>query len=569
MVISKEIESRIKKRLALCYKKDMVDSIYVSILTLINAYADKSGNRRKGWDEKDAMLITYADSILNNNEPPIRTLLETLQESCGKSITFVHLLPFFPYTSDDGFSVSDYRAIRPDLGTWGDVVALSKEYRLVFDAVINHVSQHSQYVRGYLAGEPAFKDFCISLPPETDTRSVLRTRNLPLLHDFPAHDGTRHLWTTFSRDQVDLNYANPKVLLEVIDILLFYTVMGASMIRLDAIPYMWKKLGTSCAHLPETHELIKLIRDVYDAAAPQVLLLTETNVPHKENLSYFGNTGDEAQMIYNFSLAPLIVWSFLEGDASELSKWAAGVKFVSPSATYLNITATHDGIGMRPTEGILSEEARAKLCSMAKTRGGDITGKRNSDGSVSPYELNLSYFDAINDPTVNTPETVEVARFLCAQAITFSFIGIPGIYVHSLFGSRNDYEGVKRTGRARTINRAQLNKQNLIMELCSQDSLRSKVFSGMKRLLEIRSHQTAFHPDASQQVISLAPGLFAISRTSTSQKIVALHNVSDQTIRIPRAKLPFDGEIHDLLSPEELIKGQEIDIRPYQVRWLT
>lgn len=558
-------DERIRRHLARVYGPERADGLAADVQALIAAWKPRIPAGPAGWSGRDALLITYADSLTAPGEPPLRTLARVLRERLGDLISFVHLLPFYPYTSDDGFSVVDYRQVRPDLGTWGDVVALGRERRLVFDGVINHVSQHSAYVRGFLAGDPAYRDFCIGLPPDTDTRSVLRTRNLPLLHDYPAHDGVRHLWTTFSRDQVDLNFAEPRVLLEILDIMLFYAAMSAGMVRLDAIPYMWKRLGTSCAHLPETHELIKLIRAVYDAACPHVLLLTETNVPHHENVSYFGERGDEAQMIYNFSLAPLILWSLVSGDATVLTRWAAQVGFVSPRATYLNITATHDGIGMRPTEGILDEAARAALCRLAHEHHGDVTGKRNADGSVSPYELNLNYFDAVNHPDAAEPAERQVARFLVSQAIPLACIGMPGIYVHSLFGSRNDLDGVRRTGRARSINRAQLDAATLARELDAPGHLRQAVFAAYRRLLTIRAGEPCFHPDVPQEILDLGPGVFAlVRRQADGRTLTALHEMAGSGCEVRLAVTPE----RDLLDPTWR-PGRAVALAPYQVRWLA
>jgi len=360
--------TRILDRLTFVYGAEQAPQIFAEIETLLSRYASAIPPRAAGCSQSDAFLISYGDSILGE-KAPLETLHEFLCSDVGDLLSLVHLLPFFPFTSDDGFSVVDFRAIRKDLGTWEHIENFAKDYRLVFDGVINHVSASSHYMKGYAEGDPAFADFFVALDPATDTSAVLRTRNLPLLHDYPTHDGVKWLWTTFSRDQLDLNYSNPRVLLEILDVMLFYAQKGASMVRLDAIPYMWKQLGTSCAHLPQTHELIKLMRDVYDIAAPHTALLTETNVPHLENVSYFGNRGDEAQMIYNFSLAPLILWSLVKGDASVLSQWASGMEFISDHATYLNITATHDGIGMRPTEGILSHEQRMELVRLAHDHG--------------------------------------------------------------------------------------------------------------------------------------------------------------------------------------------------------
>lgn len=218
--------------------------------------ATRGACRTRGGAECDAFLITYGDSLLGEI-PPLEVLYEFLRTDAPDLFSFVHLLPFYPYSSDDGFSVVDFRAVREDLGDWKSIERLAKDHRLVFDAVINHVSASSVYVKGFLADLRKYADFLVEMDAHTDTRSVLRTRNLPLLHEYPASSGPKWLWTTFSRDQIDLNYKNPAVLLEILDVLLSYVQRGAAMIRLDAISYLWKELGTSCAHLPETHEIIK------------------------------------------------------------------------------------------------------------------------------------------------------------------------------------------------------------------------------------------------------------------------------------------------------------------------
>jgi len=556
--------TRILDRLKFVYGEERASAIFSQIDALVARYASAIPPKAESCSQSDAFLISYGDSILGE-KPPLESLHEFLSAEVGNLISFVHLLPFYPFTSDDGFSVVDFRAVREDLGTWDHLERFAQDYRLVFDGVINHVSASSHYMKGYAAGDPAFADFFVALDPATDTSKVLRTRNLPLLHDYPTHEGVKWLWTTFSRDQLDLNYANPKVLLEILDVMLFYAQKGASMVRLDAIPYMWKELGTSCAHLPQTHELIKLIRDVYDLASPHTALLTETNVPHRENIAYFGDGGDEAQMIYNFSLAPLTLWSLYKGDASVLTEWASGIEFIGDHATYLNITATHDGIGMRPTEGILSHEQRMELVQLARDHGGDMTGKRNSDGSVSPYELNLTYFDAVNDPGANEPAELQVRRFMVSQAIPMALMGIPGIYIHSLLGSRNDTEGVKRTGRARSINREQLSLDTLRRELADPCSVRGQVFAAYRKLLQLRSQQSAFDPKAAQKILDCGPAVFAVRRenTQTGETLVALHNVTNQPVEI-RLRTT---SLLDLLTHERLEEGA-VTLAPYQVRWL-
>lgn len=563
-----EIMDSIRTRLLAVYGPERGESLASRIAPLVAAYAGRIKRREGGWSERDALLITYADSLTGDGAP-MQVLHQFLKDHVQQVLTLVHLLPFYPYSSDDGFAVEDFRVVRPDLGTWADIEAFSEDYRLVFDGVINHVSASSVYMKGYCSGRPEFADFLIALDPATDTRSVLRTRNLPLLHDYETQAGKKWLWTTFSRDQVDLNFANPAVLLEILDVLLGYAAAGASVIRLDAIPYLWKELGTSCAHLPQTHQLIKLIRDVLDWSAPHVLLLTETNVPHRENITYFGEGGDEAQIIYNFALAPLILWSLVKGDAAVLTRWAQGLSLVGERATYLNITATHDGIGMRPTEGILSEAERAELVKLAVDHGGDVTGKRNADGSVSPYELNLNYFDAVNDPRRDEPEATRLKRFLVSQAIPMALMGIPGLYIHSLLGSRNDYEGVRKTGRARSINREQLRAEPLVAELSDPMTLRAKVFHSLRRMLDLRRQQSAFHPAADQEVLDLGPSLFAVVRHNrvTGQRLLALFNVTGFPVTVDCPACGLTSGCRDILGGD-VPCGAGVTLDAYQIRWI-
>ena len=558
------------KRLEKLYGEARAPEVLLKLEALIEAYRDNIPAQSEAWDQTDTFLITYADSLRDEHHSPLQCLRQFLDTHVHEHIRIVHLLPFFPWTSDDGFSVSDYRSVNPEVGHWEDVTALSHNRRLCFDAVVNHVSQSSRYVQGYLQRDPAYENFVISLDPNTDTHAVTRPRNLPLLHEFERRGGERvWLWTTFSRDQVDLNVAQPDVLLEIIDVLLFYAQRGASLIRLDAIPFLWKTLGTSCVHLPQTHEIVKLFREVFNAVAPHVILLTETNVPHDENMSYFGRDGDEAQMIYNFSLAPLIVWSLLRADARYLTQWAEQVKRVGAHATYLNITATHDGIGLRPTEGILSDDERQILVDSVKARGGQVSEKRNPDGSTSPYELNISYFDAINAPGDSLPLAQQVERFMVSQTIALSFIGIPGIYIHSLLGTRNDLEGAQRTGRARSINRATLQIDALDATLATPESLPAQVLHEYKRRLGIRAGLAAFHPDAEQTILSLGDHVFALERHAPKQGqcILALHNVSDQTIQVP---LAAHAQAYDALNRDAPLDAQgNIMLAPYQCRWLV
>ncbi|MEA4910280.1 MAG: sugar phosphorylase [Chloroflexi bacterium] len=527
---------------------------------------------RPALDEGDAMLITYGDQFLANGELPLHTLARFAGRYLQDGIRSIHILPFYPSTSDDGFAVADYCQVDPALGGWEQVRALGDRYDLMFDAVINHVSAGSAWFLAFRQGDAAYRDYFIDLPPDTPLAQVVRPRTTPLLTPFDTPRGRRWVWTTFSADQVDLNYANPRVLHEMIDVLLFYVRQGARFIRLDAIAYLWKEAGTSCIHLPQTHAVVQLFRAILDEAAPGVLLITETNVPHRDNLSYFGDGANEAHLVYNFALPPLVLHTFATGEAAALSRWADGLRLPSGQVTFFNFLASHDGVGLNPVRGILSGEQIDALVQRCLDHGGLVSSKTNADGSTSPYELNISYFDALSDPAGDEPPALQVQRFLAAQAILLALVGLPGIYVHSLLGSRSWQAGLHLTGRSRTINREKLDFSRLVAELEDPRSLRAQVYRGYLRLLRARAGCPAFHPHGSQQVLDVHPGVFALQRTAPDgqSRALCLHNVTDQEQEFPLAHcIPPGTDWLDLLRdrPADLSRGI-VRLEPYQVYWL-
>jgi glycosidase len=388
----------------------------------------------------------------------------------------------------------------------------------------------------------------------------------------------RLVWTTFSADQVDLNFGSLQLLLDILETLLFYVGHGAEFIRLDAIAYMWKEIGTNCLHLPQTHRLIQLMRRLLDRAAPRVALITETNVPHEDNISYFGDGRNEAQMVYNFTLPPLTLHAFHSGSATALSRWAETLTLPSDETTFFNFLASHDGIGLTPLRGILSDTEIIALAQRVEALGGRVSSRSNADGSTSPYELNINYLDALGDPREDGQAFELIARrFLASQAIMLALRGVPGIYFHSLFGSRGWLAGVQETGRARTINREKLQRSTLEAELADTGSLRHRIFHGYRHLLERRQATPAFHPNADQQVLFVHAAVFSLLRSApaSNSHVICLHNVSDQSqdISIDLADLPIDGNARfvDLVgeSTYQASAGQMvITITPYQVLWL-
>jgi len=576
-------ESRIRQLLQMLYGEDQARETWKELSHILREFSrQKTGfpAQEAPLSEKDALLITYGDTFHMPGVPPLRTLAAFIDKHLQNAITGIHILPFFPYSSDDGFSVIDYRAVDPKLGSWADITALGEGYRLMFDGVINHVSSQSAWFQAYLRDEPPYRDYFITADPDWDLSSVVRPRTLPLLTQVQTAAGPRSVWTTFSADQIDLNYANPQVLLEMISLLLFYVERGMDILRLDAIAYLWKEPGTACIHLYQTHAVIKIIRLVFDAVAPHVMLISETNVPHEDNISYFGdlipgtNRTDEAQLVYQFPLAPLILHTLATGDASRLSQWAATLE---SKGLFFNFIASHDGIGVTPARGLLTESQIQALVERCLAHGGRVSYKSNPDGTQIPYELNITLYDALNDPSRPDAE-LDFARFMASQVIMLSLAGVPGIYIHSLFGSRNCQGCVEKTGQARSINREKFDYRQLDARLAQPESREGRILNEYRRLLTIRRKQPAFHPFATQRVVTIAPEAFSIVRTSLDggQTILSLVNASGSArgIRLDTRTLeiPSSQGWLDLLSGTSYppdVTWFEIDLRPYQPCWLT
>lgn len=561
-------EKTMKKRLRFLYGRERGDAAWNRLKILIDKYRGSIPQEPFELTERDVVLITYADALKERDKRPLETLRTFFNEYLNGTVTIMHILPFFPYSSDDGFSVIDYKEVNRDLGTWKDIENIGKDVRLMFDLVINHISSKSREFQEFLRGREEYRDFFIALwkGDEYDTSRVVRPRALPLLTQFDTPWGSARLWTTFSQDQIDLNFTNPQLLLFIIDILLFYITKGASIIRLDAIAYLWKKSGTSCIHLRETHTVVKLIRTLFELVAPHVKIITETNVPHEENISYFGNGRDEAHLVYNFALPPLTVHALLSGNATLLSRWARTLKTPGNESHFYNFTASHDGIGVLPAKGILTDAEIGKMVSMVEKRGGKVSHKNNPDGAKSIYELNISLFDLLSDPFSGEPLEKQVARFIASQAIALSLKGIPALYYHSILGSRNYYEGVKKTGMNRSINREKLDPARVSEQLKKQGHIRNLVYHRLTHLITSRSRHRAFHPKGKQRVLDLHPSVFGLERTAppglNGERIVSLINVSEKTLEVSLNH----GDYQDILTGKAF--RNSATLRPFEILWL-
>lgn len=546
-------------------------NILINIMQL-DASTQKPPEHESAWDQSDVFLITYGDSIREEGVDPLKTLNKFYQEELKPVINGVHILPFFPYSSDDGFSVIDYVQVNEGLGDWEDIEAISAQCNLMSDLVINHCSSRSRWFENFKQRKNPGLDYFFEADPSDDLSTVVRPRTSPLLREVETLDGKRYVWCTFSHDQIDLDFTNTAVLCEFIKIIKFYLDKGVRTFRLDAVAFIWKEIGGTSINHPKTHELVRLMRSLIEHHTPNAIIITETNIPNHENLSYFGNA-NEAHAVYNFSLPPLVLHAMVTGNSQHLKQWQMSMPPAQFGTFYFNFLASHDGIGLRPAEGLLSDDDLKSVVATMQKFGGQISWRTTPDGKTKPYEINITFFDAMQG-TESGPDEWQVQRFLCAHTIMLSLEGIPALYIHSLFGTNNYSEGVELSGNNRTINRYKWNLNNLRGKLENTETHHSIIFSGMKRLLAIRCAQPAFHPNATQFTLHLDDNLFGFWRQSPKrdQSVFCIHNITNSKISIPLSRI----NLISLDSWTDLISGKvftnlhdDLTLSPYQAVWLT
>ena len=527
--------SRIRRLLARLYGDGRARAVASELERILSAHGSPTP-RRGGWSERDVWLITYPDQFQAPGEVPLQTLRRFYRRHLASRFEGIHVLPFSPWSSDDGYSILDYHAVDSRYGTWEDIEALAAETRLMVDVVLNHMSVESGWFRSFLAGDPAYAGFFRTADPDADLSETMRPRTHPLLTRFDGADGPVYVWTTFSPDQADLDYRNPAVLVEIVKVVLEYARRGASAIRLDAVGFLWKEEGTTSIHLPQTHTIVKLLRACLDATYPWVLLITETNVPQAENLTYFGEPDEpEAQAVYQFPLPPLVLHAFVTGDVRALSTWASTITDpLGPGRSYFNFLASHDGVGLRPVEDLLAPTEIDRLIAVTRDAGGEVAWRHLEDGSHMPYELDCTWFDLM---AVGFDEEAGIRRHLASHAVMVALPGIAGVYVHSLFGSSNDRDAYEQTGRPRSLNRQKFAPVGDLEEALTNPASRAaRVLDGIRRLLAARRASPAFHPDAELRVLDLGPSLFGIERAGSEEVARVVVNVG-----AAEARLGVDG----------------------------
>ena len=569
-----DAENKIKSYIRKIYKNNRDASrLLNSIVSLIDEdnLASKKKLTSKNWSQKSSFLITYADSIKSENESPLLVLNQFLQKYID-SIDSIHILPFMPSSSDSGFSVIDYYKIDEKFGDWKDLNLISKNKNIMIDIVLNHASRNSKWFANFLKGSGQGHDFFKVVKDWNGIAQIERPRSSELFQKIQTVNGEKNVWCTFSHDQIDLDFSNPDVLLEFLKIIKFYIKKNIKIFRLDAVAFLWKKQNTSCINLQETHYIIKLIRFVSTLIDKNAILITETNIPSKENLSYFGNN-DEAHWIYNFTLSPLILFTLLSGNCSQLRKWSMTMPPAQEGNAYFNFLASHDGIGLRPVEGKLDSTELYRLINKMRDLGGRISYKTSQWGEEIPYEINITYLDSLKS-TFNGEEKFQIKRFICAHTIMFAMEGIPAIYIHSFLGTKNDHKAIAAGEGNRSINRFKWDKKDIYKILEDKNSNNFYIMSKLNSLLNIRSKQPAFHPNATQFTLNLGDEVFGLWRQDKKRKqsIFSIYNVTSKSVKLSLQKINLieTEKWIDLISGEALKDiDDDILLKPYQSLWIS
>lgn len=572
-MLKKDFSEKVKKYLFEIYSNDLskkqINNLYLDIKSIFTeVIKDK---KKELWSEKDVLLITYADSIIKKNQKNLITLSNFLTKYC-KEFTYVHILPFFPFSSDDGFAVEDYKKIKKEHGSWNDLKKITKSFKIMVDLVINHCSSRNRLFKNFLENKDPGKEFFISSQKKFPTsKKIVRPRSSDLSKKVLINGKDNYVWCTFGHDQVDFNFKNPSVLIYFFEIIKFYLDQNIKALRLDAVAFLWKESGTRCINLPQTHNIIRLIRLIIDNFYNKTLIITETNIPSHENLTYFGNN-NEAHCIYNFSLAPLLIHAIISGNSFYLKKWSRGMPPAQENNSYLNFLSTHDGIGMRPVEGILPEMEVKKYFRFFKKQGG-LFSYRTNKGKKSVYEVNITLLEALKE-CYNGKDKYIFDRFVLAHTILFSMEGIPAIYIQNFLGSKNDNIKVKKTNSFRSINRKNWNYDSLTKIINNKSTINNKILNSIKNLIVLRKKQVAFHPNATQFTLQLGDIFFGLWRQSIdrSQSIFCISNLTNkkQKISLLDINLISTNSWFDLLTKKRIKNiGDELFFKPYQTYWIT
>ncbi len=571
---------KVDKLLKTIYSNNTTEEInFISnqLLQILDDFSEKSAYEeirdKERWNQSHSVLITYADSIYKNGEATLITLRKILSNHFGSLSKVVHILPFLRSTSDGGFAVSSYDSLEEKFGVWDDLKSISKNHDLMADLVLNHVSSSHPWVQQFIKSQEPGISNVFSPKQNLDWSNVVRPRSSSLFSQINTDDGPKQVWTTFGPDQIDLNWHNPKMTLEFLNLIITYLFNGIKWFRLDAVGFIWKESGTTCLHLPKAHSIVKLLRVFLNNLLDDGVLITETNVPQKENLSYL-ISDDEAHMAYNFPLPPLLLEAIITSRADILNSWIFDWPILSDDTTLFNFTASHDGVGLRALEGLMNEQRIKNLLINCEKRGGLVSHRRLSNGDDKPYELNISWWSAMEDSSRDS-NRFQFERFILTQLLVMALKGVPAFYLPALLASENDIKSFSMTGQRRDLNREKFKLDNLLSVLNNPESNANKNLKFLRNAMNVRSELKQFHPCSEMKCLSKGRSdIVVIKRSKGPESVFAIHNMTENKINyqlndndLPKI-IDNDFNTQDFLTSTKY-NWKNISLDPFQVIWLS
>lgn len=571
---------KIDKLLKTIYSNHTTEEInFISnqLLQILDNFSEKSAYEeirdKEKWNQSHSVLITYADSIYKNGEATLITLRKLLSKHFGSLSKVVHILPFLKSTSDGGFAVSSYDSLEEKFGDWDDLKSISKNHDLMADLVLNHVSSSHPWVQQFIKSQEPGISNVYSPKQNLDWSNVVRPRSSSLFSQINTDDGPKQVWTTFGPDQIDLNWHNPKMTLEFLNLIINYLSNGIKWLRLDAVGFIWKESGTTCLHLPKAHSIVKLLRVLLNNLLDEGVLITETNVPQKENLSYL-IPDDEAHMAYNFPLPPLLLEAIITSRADILNSWIYDWPILPEDTTLFNFTASHDGVGLRALEGLMNEQRIKDLLINCEKRGGLVSHRRLSNGDDKPYELNISWWSAMEDSSRDA-KRFQYERFILSQLLVMALKGVPAFYLPALLASENDIKSFSMTGQRRDLNREKFKSENLSAVLNNPESNANKNLKYLRNAMGVRSELKQFHPSSQMKCLSKGRSdIVVIKRGKGPESVFAIHNMTENKINyqlndndLPKI-IDNDFNTRDFLTSSKY-NCKNISLDPFQVIWLS
>ncbi len=558
------------------HDSEELDFVFNQLLRIIQDFKLESSYEENknvsSWDQSHCVLITYADTVRKDNERSLITLERVLNRYFLTLSKVLHILPFLKSTSDGGFAVSSHEYLEDRFGNWADLKNLSNDHILMADLVLNHVSSSHLWVQQFIKSQEPGLSNIFSPSQQKDWSNVIRPRSSSLFSQINTSDGPRYVWTTFGPDQVDLNWQNPRMVLEFLKLLIKYLGNGVKWLRLDAVGFIWKEEGTTCLHLPKAHLIVKALKIQLSNLLNDGVLITETNVPQKENLSYL-IPEDEAHMAYNFPLPPLLLEAVITSRADLLNNWITNWPDLPVNTTMFNFTASHDGVGLRALEGLMSDQRLNDLLISCEKRGGLISHRRLSNGDDKPYELNISWWSAMEDSSRDS-KRFQYERFILTQLVVIALKGVPAFYLPALLASDNDIKSFSMSGQRRDLNRERFKYEELSLTLQNDDSNASRNIKFLSKAMEIRSILDSFHPSSQMECLTKdRSDLVAIKRGKNRKIILAIHNFTENKLNYKINDLEFLNSISTNVDLKDYLSGKRysnlsIVLDPFQVLWI-